>query len=163
MQHILYRARRQKRSGAKGIQVRIHNGINTRQQGHTGVRSNTRTDHCKRQEGSGTLFITENKIKKNRPAQQGAVTNMEIKGRHTASDIQIESKVPDVEEIEAVSRNCMAYARKRYKSTKQETDAILDIILRYVNNIRTFYEISIYIDKRIYLTHEGKYPYLILP
>jgi len=38
--------------------------------------------------------------------------------------------IPDVSEIEAVSRYCVAYAGKRYKTTRQEKDAIQDIILR---------------------------------
>ena len=38
--------------------------------------------------------------------------------------------IPDIGEIEAVSRYCVAYAGKRYKSTKQEIDMIQDVILR---------------------------------
>lgn len=38
--------------------------------------------------------------------------------------------IPDVGEIEAVSRYCVAYAGKRYKTTKQEVDAIQNLILR---------------------------------
>lgn len=38
--------------------------------------------------------------------------------------------VPDVGEIEAVSRYCVAYAGKRYQTTRQEINAIQDVIFR---------------------------------
>ena len=51
------------------------------------------------------------------------------------ADIQLliyrsDPAIPDVGEIEAVSRYCVAYAGKRYKTTKQEIDSIQNVIYR---------------------------------
>lgn len=53
------------------------------------------------------------------------------------ADIQLiiyrsDPDTPDVGEIEAVSRYCVAYAGKRYQSTRQEINAIQDVIFRFV-------------------------------
>ena len=37
--------------------------------------------------------------------------------------------IPDVTEIESVCRYCVAYAGKRYKTTKDEVDSIQNLIL----------------------------------
>jgi len=73
MQHILSRARRRKSQELRECRF--------------GFGKESTLGHCNRQEESGTLFITENKIEKNCPAQQGAVTNMESKCRHGIIDI----------------------------------------------------------------------------
>jgi hypothetical protein len=51
------------------------------------------------------------------------------------TDVQLliyrsDPNMPDVSEIEAVSRYCVAYAGKRYKTTRQEINAIQDVIFR---------------------------------
>ena len=50
------------------------------------------------------------------------------------ADVQLliyrsDPSIPDVGEIEAVSRYCVAYAGKRYKTTRQEINTIQDLIL----------------------------------
>ena len=51
------------------------------------------------------------------------------------ADVQLliyrsDPNMPDVSEIEAVSRYCVAYAGKRYKTTRQEINSIQDVIFR---------------------------------
>ena len=51
------------------------------------------------------------------------------------ADIQLliyrsDPNIPDIGEIKAVSRYCVSYAGKRYKTTRQEINSMQDIIFR---------------------------------
>ena len=73
------------------------------------------------------------------PRTQSRFTNQHSKPLLQAwranADLQLiiyrsDPDVPDVGEIEAVSRYCVAYAGKRYQTTRQEKNAIQDVIFR---------------------------------